>query len=419
MDISLLNTKTVPTVKITFNSKTIIFHSKYDPLHTSEKWAEKAVELIKPTEEVIVFGIGGGYHVDALAKILPNTQITVFEFNNELYDWFIYSSLAKLVNNHSNVTLKKFSLLHKDHLNNLLKTVISTNIWVLDHSLSFIEDKYQSIISILKKITLQNLSLTNQLSNMRNNFGQNIELKDAGLEDLNSKFSGRPMVLVSAGPSLSKQLPRLKEMQESGKFIIGAVGTAILPLYSFSIIPDFFAITDAQATTKQLEEVSLPNSLLFYLSTANTNTILLHGGPRRIVWQQGYVDAENMAERFNDPLIQTGGSVATTLLDIMVYLGGQTIALVGQDLAFTNGQTHAAEAHSNQTIMKNTHGSETIDYYQKNTVQTSENLNLYRAWFEDYALDHNHLNLINCTEGGAYIHNWGHMPLKAFHEKFI
>lgn len=73
MKLSCVNTKTVPTVKVELNNQPFVFHSKYDPLHASQKWAENSLFLIKPEEEVIVFGLCAGYHIEALSELLPNT----------------------------------------------------------------------------------------------------------------------------------------------------------------------------------------------------------------------------------------------------------------------------------------------------------------------------------------------------------
>jgi len=39
--------------------------------------------------------------------------------------------------------------------------------------------------------------------------------------------------------------------------------------------------------------------------------------------------------------VDSGGSVATTILDIAIKMGGNPIILVGQDLAYVDGKNHA------------------------------------------------------------------------------
>lgn len=418
MKISCLDTKTVPTVKVELNNQSIVFHSKYNPLHASQKWAENTLILIKPEEEVIVFGLCAGYHIEALSKLLPNTSITVVEFNDQYYDWFATSLFKGALEKCKNVSLKKFSKLSENQRSSLFTSVSSTNILSLEQYFNIIPIHYSSVDAILRRIILQNKSLSNQIGFMKENFNRNVTLNDDGIHNMKEKYLGKPMILISAGPSLNKQLPLLKKIQNSRSFILGAVGTALSPLISYGITPDFYAIIDAQATEKQLDQIELPNTTLFYLSTASTNTILLHKGPRRVVWQRGYEEAELMAEQFNDPAMETGGSVATILLDIMVYLGGRPIALVGQDLAFTGGKTHASGTHSSMDVNEQFSRQEVLNFYRNGTVMTSNNLTLYRTWFEDFAESHGDLTLMNCTEGGAYIQNWEHIDLLEYYKKF-
>ena len=418
MKISCLDTKTVPTVKVELNNQSIVFHSKYNPLHASQKWAENTLILINPEEEVIVFGLCAGYHIEALSKLLPNTSITVVEFNDQYYDWFVTSPFKVALKKCKNVSLKKFSKLSENQRNSLFASVSSTNILSLEQYFNIIPVHYSSVGAILRRIILQNKSLSNQIGFMKENFNRNVTLNDDGIHNMKEKHLGKPMILISAGPSLNKQLPLLKKIQNSGSFILGAVGTALSPLISYGITPDFYAIIDAQATEKQLDQIELPNTTLFYLSTASTNTILLHKGPRRVVWQRGYEEAELMAEQLKDPAMETGGSVATVLLDIMVYLGGGPIALVGQDLAFSGGKTHASGTHSSMDVNVQFSRQEVLNFYRNGTVMTSNNLTLYRTWFEDYAVSHGDLSLMNCTEGGAYIQNWEHLSLLEYYKKF-
>jgi hypothetical protein len=251
---------------------------------------------------------------------------------------------------------------------------------------------------------------------MERNFHKNIALDDPGIKDWRNYYENKPMLLISAGPSLDKQLPLLKEIKDIGKVIIGSVGTAVIPLVRHGITPDFVMITDPnQGTLPQLQKVDLTFTPLFYLSTAYNETIVLHGGARYIVLQDGYDKAEYMATLRNEPLIKTGGSVSTTLLDLMIYLGASKVGLVGQDLAFTNGFSHASDTPFQRLTQQEPGLVEVLDYYQVKRIASSKNLVIYKKWLERYAEHAAHLKLYNCTEGGAFIKNWQHLSLKEFY----
>ncbi|MEK5071467.1 motility associated factor glycosyltransferase family protein [Sporosarcina sp. FSL K6-1508] len=374
---------------------------------------------MKDQEEIVIVGLGAGYHIRALAKVMPNKLITVIEFNDTFFKWFKNSSFYAHIVILENVSIKQFSCLSPTMKESIFSSVSSTNLLIHKNGLDILPDEYESVKAVLEDIKLQKNSIMNQIGNMNTNFEKNVLLNDKGIGKLQNKYKGKPMILVSAGPSLDKQLPLLKKINDEKKFIIGAVGTAVKPLVKFGIIPDFFAIIDPnQATYNQLTDLALPKTVLFYLSTAYHDTIMLHNGPRRILWQDGYGEAEKMAPKKKDPLIQTGGSVATALLDLMVYLGAESIALVGQDLAYTDGKSHANETHAQKEIKETQNAKKVMNYGQTGEVYTANNLNIYRKWFENYAKEHPHLQLYNCTEGGAYIHNWVHISLQNQHLKY-
>lgn len=417
MQLSIIETKTVPTIQVDKNGKRIVFHSKYNPLHEAKVWVENETKYLNDKEDIIVIGIGAGYHIQRLAEIFPERKITVIEFNDSYFKWFMKCPLHKPFNQYKSVEFQEFNHLSTMEQTQVFSSVSSTNLLIHKSGLDMLPQKYNSIKSILDDIQVQKSSILNQIDNMNDNFKENILLNDDGIGTMKNRYQGKPMILVAAGPSLDKQLPLLKKIRDEKHFIIGAVGTAIKPLIQSGITPDFFSIIDPNSGTfNQLTDLNLKDTPLLYLCTAYHNTIMLHRGPRRILYQEGFTEAEIKANTKSEPLIQTGGSVATALLDVMVYLGGQSIALVGQDLAYTDGQSHATTAHAQKEIK----GTEkTVNYHQTGQVYTGKNLTIYRKWFENYAKSQTHLQLFNCTEGGAYIENWTHIRLADYYSKFM
>ncbi|MBD7909608.1 motility associated factor glycosyltransferase family protein [Sporosarcina gallistercoris] len=417
MEIIIIETKTVPTIKVVQNGKTIYLHSKYNPMNEVYSWVENFVKIMKTNENILIIGLGAGYHIKQIALACKNQKVNVIEFNDEFYSWFIKSIFYESLSTLENVCLLSFSRLSVNEKERLFSSYSSTNIKIHKSGMDLIPEKYVPLQSLLKDLQYQQLTIDHQIDSLIENFDKNTLLNDVGIGKLRDDYRGRPMILASAGPSLTKQLPLLKEIKEEGLITIGAVGTAIKPMLKSEIIPDFFMISDPnKATLSQLVDVNIPEAKLFYLSTAFYETVLLHQGERYILYQHGFGEAENRAKKRNEPLIKTGGSVATSLLDTMIWLGAKSVALVGQDLAYTHGQSHAKGAHL-QKIVNVTSNQLQVDNYDKNgLVNTSKNLTIYRKWLELYAQEHSDLSLYNCTEGGAYIENWNHIPLFKYKE---
>ncbi|OES46053.1 motility associated factor glycosyltransferase family protein [Domibacillus iocasae] len=409
MKFTIIETRTAPTIQVEINEQNRVFHSKYDPLKEAETWANKALEEVEVNDPILVFGIGAGHHIMKLAEALPKQTIHVVELNSKYEQWFRTTSFYETIRSFENVRFQPIkeaaSFLTRIHQNNVL---------IQKTAMDIVPEEFESIKEMLKDFQIQKDSIKNQIDNMTTNFKKNVRLQDPGIGELKDKYRGKKMILVSAGPSLDKQLPLLKQIHDEKEIIIASVGTAVKPLLKSGITPDFFMVIDPnEPTMHQLEGINLPNTPLFYLSTAYHNTILLHKGPRRIVWQNGFQKAHLPADERNDPLMETGGSVATALLDTMVFLGGEQIALVGQDLAFTNSMSHA----SNTAAGRKVEGTVMVtkSYNQIDKVPTSKNLTIYRKWFERYAKKKPlNLKLYNCTEGGAYIDGWEHVKLSTF-----
>ena len=62
----------------------LLLCSSIDPVIEGRKWAEKATEKDAPYEVYFVMGLGGGYHVSALAQMHPNAEIIVIEPSRDL-----------------------------------------------------------------------------------------------------------------------------------------------------------------------------------------------------------------------------------------------------------------------------------------------------------------------------------------------
>ena len=62
MEIKIIDTRTVPTVQIDMDSKSIVMHSKYNPTREAEDWVRNALKLVDPDQPIIIIGLAAGYH---------------------------------------------------------------------------------------------------------------------------------------------------------------------------------------------------------------------------------------------------------------------------------------------------------------------------------------------------------------------
>lgn len=394
----------------------ILLHSKYNPKIEAGRWVTQwEIEKNSP-KQILVIGLGAGYHIEELARKFPHLKINVWEFNPQYASWLANSGSINYLQESFNIKIYVSDNIHEIK-NNFLPLLDSPDNMVLLHSpsLELIPKKLTFLKELLKTYIIHLRTMRRHGEELDKNFKLNLSLKDNGISEWKDNLLNKGAILISAGPSLTKQLPYLKEIYQNENIFLACVGTALKPLLNSGIKPNIVMISDPQdnimAQFIDNFNIDIP---MFYLATANHSTIKRYRGPRFIVWQKGFTKSMEQAQLTREPLIKTGGSVATCLLDLLVWMGCSKIALVGQDLAFTDGYSHAKGTHDFRKV--NSEGLIKIqDYYQKEIIKTSNNLFIYLKWFEMYSMSlTKKIELWNCTEGGAFIPGWLHRNLRHF-----
>ncbi len=214
-----------------------------------------------------------------------------------------------------------------------------------------------------------------------------------------------PAFVVSAGPSLNKNIKELKRAKNKS-FII-AVDTAVKPLLREGIVPDMFATLDG---LKPLELVKTEQARSLPLLTMVTaaNAILDYHTGKKFFYDEGYEYVRKMFEMNGKKLegFPTGGSVATLAFSLTCHLGFRKIIFVGQDLAYTDNKSHADGTFQDAMPEEDTEEFIKVPGNYEKEVPTLKNLDSYRKWFGDYIEQWTRRHktvFINATEGGARI----------------
>jgi len=260
------------------------------------------------------------------------------------------------------------------------------------------------------------------------------------VSDLKDDFTGVPLIIVGAGPSLSKNIDRLRSAQD--KAIIICVARALKSLQEAGVMPDFAISLDAidiKSHFRGIRTSDIPGLLLSMTSNPN----LFELGHPGIISFSANTEAEGWMLDPIDGLVETpaGGSVSCSAMSIGLLWRCDPIIMVGQDLAFkegavyhrngTDGDTTVVHdpttntwtfsgfsddlAHSLQHQMTNgvlrLNATDVPGYYG-GSVRTTPELAVAREWFGLTAQDEEgRTRLFNCTEGGASIEGMVHAPL--------
>lgn len=310
-------------------------YSKYFPYKDACKWIRSEVD--RTVSVYCLIGLGLGYHLKALLELKVKQPIYVYYFEEEEYNLFLENNKddwwdtpqVKIVHDLKNLNLAgDVQLLIP---NSIVKAIS------IDHPLH----------SILEVIKINTISYKKTSAKMEQNFIENNKKKNKFLKRTQYTQT-RLACLVAAGPSLDETVYWLKEQQKNVDIYV--VGAALKVLIQHGIVPKAVVLSDAaDGTIHQFSNTKYCGDL-YYLCTANYKTVDTYRGPRTILFQRGYQQAEQYAKKNNLPLVETGGSVATTTFSLLEHLNYSTIVLFGQDLGFSGTATHAEGSPSKNEI---------------------------------------------------------------------
>ncbi|MER2171520.1 MAG: 6-hydroxymethylpterin diphosphokinase MptE-like protein [Psychrobacillus psychrodurans] len=373
-------------------------YSKYKPIEDAMSFVMK--EIKEDAEGYLLVGLGLGYHLLTLAKMAGEQKpIIVLCVDEQEIRLFEQSEVYNLLKDLPNI-----SIYYKTSQVRFQPTfqVIIPNVWMQ------LMDKKHPLYYFLYDIKMKQVSYKRFKHLMEENFNLNISLNEFNLRLYKKNVSTeKKACLVASGPSLNETKMWLKEVRNS--LYIICVGSALKVLLAEGIKPDAVIVTDAQlSTVQQLNNVDY-KGYLFYLSTASNENVKQYTGERCILLQEGYVPAEVLAEKYSYPLLETGGSVATTAFSLLIYLGFYEIFLFGQDLGFTKEKTHAEYSTSGRNIEMRD-DLIAIKSNSGETINTLPNLYSYLNWFEKKIRNTNVIvfnTALNgaCIEGSKYLND--------------
>lgn len=169
-------------------------------------------------------------------------------------------------------------------------------------------------------------------------------LNEIPLAHFKDIYKGKTAVVVSAGPTLDRNIETLKKYRN--KFILFTVGTAVKTLYKNEIKPDFLCIIETYNSSKQIEGLDLSdvnfvtepysNPALRKFEFKNRYSHISANTPTNHFWSE--ICNENIEEYWSK------GTVSYTALNCARLLGCSKIILVGQDLAYIEGQCYSKDS---------------------------------------------------------------------------
>lgn len=227
-------------------------------------------------------------------------------------------------------------------------------------------------------------------------------------------------IIISTGPSLIKQLPLLKEIQNHATLI--SVDASYPILKKHGIKPDYVTSIERLSLTSKFfaSEVSdFDDDIIFACSSLTHDKTIKNLKGRNICLIMKALGYEISFKDWDFGYLGTGQSAAHLAFELALCLGHEKIALIGQDLAFGKDNTSHARGHvlkATEIDPKTAEDKETaLAYGGKGLVQTRMVWNLFRRQYEDMMIPiikEGKIKVYNCTEGGARIEKMIEKPFK-------
>lgn len=425
-------------LKVVQDGKPYYLNGKYAPSAVVERWLAQQGKMEEYTP-IVVVGVGNGAHLKRIMEEAPKTSnILIYEPSPELFRRalqevdlsFLFQKdipVGIIVEDINGVEKDAFFhyFISVDNMSSL-RYYLSGNYAKLfpEEVGEFVKrlHKHLNTIEVCWETTMRYTSI-----NAKNTF-HNLPYFYEGynVEDLRGLLPPDiPAIIVSAGPSLNKNIMDLKKAV--GKACIIATDTAMKPLLNAGIIPNMFVIVDGLKPAVLFEHKDLSKVPMVTMTAVSTDPMKMHKG-KKFFYASGSM-FENMiltelgekhgCDRMLTDLV-TAGSVATSAYSLACVMGAKNIILVGQDLAMTGNRTHADGTFQDKMDEIDADSGEyfEVDAADGGKVLTRGDFKLYLDWFEKCIREWKSITAIDATEGGALIHGSKIMTLKGAIRKY-
>jgi hypothetical protein len=434
IDYETISTKSgVATLRI--KSKDMYYYDKDDPLKEIEEKYSQYKPMSIPLTVFLGFGLGNEVYCYMMkySKILATMDIIIIEKDPAMFQLAMKTIDMREIISHKQVLLlvgKKteemfpvfenyFTIHTRYQFIRGAKPMYNKSALALDgeYYISawriFGQAAQYAVMNYGNDTEDSIIGIENMLENL------DVIINNPGINLLHNKFSNKPAVVVSCGPSLDKNKHLLKGLED--KAVIIAADSALKPLLKMGFKPHLIT-----ALEREKEVVHLVDEL----SATEVEDIYLAACP--VVYNEvyrTYLGSNIIVYRNFDHFKWLGidrgiltikSSAGNMAFKIAEYLGCSPIILIGQDLAISpEGKTNADNASL---------GTEQVSYLREKrykvkgniepVVQTTASLKIF---LDSYNVDVAGYRgkCINATEGGAYINGTTIMTFQEAIDKYL
>ncbi|MBU6411893.1 MAG: DUF115 domain-containing protein [Planctomycetes bacterium] len=408
--------------------------SRRHPLAEAEALAKSA--NIETNAAIVVNGFGLGYHVAAMARQMKRSGIIlVLETDLPL----LRSVLERLdfseVFEHSNVALftDPTDIPAISARVAGFEGILCVGAKIVDHPPSRVRLNAAahtfgaSFAHVIRAARTSVVTTLVQVDVTLRNLFQNVDryATEPGIAHLANAMKGKPAIVVSAGPSLARNIDLLSRPGVRDRFVIIAVQTVLKQLLAKSIKPHFVTALDYHEISRRFYEGLTAADVegITLIVESKANPAILQSWPGELCMPaEPWLDTllGDDLKRDMHP-IAPGATVAHLAYYAARHLGCDPVILIGQDLGFTDGQYYASGAAIHDVWASELNQFRTLEMFELERILrfgkmlsrredslgrpilTDEQMSAYLLQFErDFKADTDRgLRIIDATEGGV------------------
>jgi len=234
-------------------------------------------------------------------------------------------------------------------------------------------------------------------------------------------FHYQDVMVISAGPSLAKEINKIASL--SKKFITIAVAQAVPTLTKHNITPDFVIVADAKDYSNVMDGfdfnschglIGLDTISPSFMSLPFTNIFII-SNIKTLLMSWNYIGGKSC--------YLFGGSVSVQAVSLAISFGSKNIAVIGQDLSFVDGKQYATESNDEKSLIskeiieirpgefiaadKNKKSARTmrsVKGWNHEDLLTTEDYFIFKCELEEIALSNrDKVKFWNFSKGGVFI----------------
>ncbi len=335
------------------------FYSQYNPVKEALKWRESIDEQAHAVEHIIVYGLGFGYHLEAMLEAYPNKKFYVYEPEIQFLLAAMECRDLRSVMRHPGIAIFAVGddiMIRAEMLRGVFRGITGSLECVVPTPYQRIyPERIYDFSELIVRIASEYRSALATVTHFQKEWTENLiinmerNLRTPPFTGLKGKCSGVPAIIVGSGPSLNDSIEILAKLRDHALII--ASGSSIQALLNQGIEPHLVVSMDpGEPNRRVFADLDVKEIPFLYIPTIKHTAIddqaqyLMHA-----FFTIDHISYYLMGLTEEDAFFVSSPTVSGTAVQAAYQLGCSEIVFVGQDFSFPDGQYYAAGLkHANQ-----------------------------------------------------------------------